>query len=313
VSCLDWKRGTPNAKCARRTTHALFSPFLFQFVCARPVSDWAINMLATALGSGPKSFFNASVTISGPPPPPAKVGTTATGTCGVTLVCEKPDCCNTQAKGSWAAAAANISTLAECVAKAKPCSQAAFVSFSQPQNDCSWYKACDMGHLLHPATWHGESEVIREVSPTPATPDVFALPWIRHDVGDDSLHKRGVLLVNKAEMPTVVELKAIGGQEGQGQFRTWPTNRTSVLVLDGTVDGFTVVRTTTLVPWMAAQGLSWAIRRKHCKSPACSLLYAGSGARFCTAGRANARRWEVGARTFRRGDRTRLLLHVATH
>ncbi len=247
MSCLDWKRGTPNAKCARRTTHALFSPFLFQFVCARPVSDWAINMLATALGSGPKSFFNASVTISGPPPPPAKVGTTATGTCGVTLVCEKPDCCNTQAKGSWAAAAANISTLAECVAKAKPCSQAAFVSFSQPQNDCSWYKACDMGHLLHPATWHGESEVIREVSPTPATPDVFALPWIRHDVGDDSLHKRGVLLVNKAEMPTVVELKAIGGQEGQGQFRTWPTNRTSVLVLDGTVDGFTVVRTTTLV------------------------------------------------------------------
>ena len=184
-------------------------------------------MLANALGSASKSFLNASVSVAGPPPPPAKVGTTGTGSCGVTLVCGTPNCCDVQAKGSWAAAALNISTLGQCVAKAKSCAMADFVSFSKPQNDCSWYKECDMQHLLEPGTWHGVSEVIHEVKPTAATPEVFALPWIRHDSG-----ARGVLLVNKVETPTVVILK--------GRSGSWPDNSTTALVLDGTVDGITL-------------------------------------------------------------------------
>ena len=101
----------------------------------------AINMLANALGSGPKSFLNVTITIAGPPPPPIQPGATASGCCGVTLVCAKADCCNVQAKGSWDAGALNISTLAECVAHAKAsCPKANYVSFAKPQNDCSWFE-----------------------------------------------------------------------------------------------------------------------------------------------------------------------------
>eukprot|EP01046_Picozoa_sp_COSAG06_P051449 COSAG06_NODE_8390_length_2188_cov_3.692610_3_plen_145_part_00 len=98
-------------------------------------------MLANALGSGPKSFLNATITIAGPPPPPIQPGATASGCCGVTLVCGKADCCNVQAKGSWDASALNISTLAECVAHAKAnCPKANYVSFAKPQDDCSWFE-----------------------------------------------------------------------------------------------------------------------------------------------------------------------------
>lgn len=198
-------------------------------------------MLAKALGSGLKSFLNATVRVSGPPPPPAKVGTVGSGTCGVTLICEEPNCCDKQPKGSWAASTANISTLAECAAKAKSCSQANFVSFSKPQNDCSWYKSCDMQHLLRPGNWQGESEVIHEVPPSPTTPEVFALPWIRHYASAN----RGVLLVNKASTPTTIQ---IIGEQALLQSNGWPTNATTALVLDGTIDGLTVEEEPGFVP-----------------------------------------------------------------
>ena len=200
-------------------------------------------MLAKALGSGKKSFLNASVTVAGPPPPPAKVGTIDIGSCGVTFVCDTPNCCNVQAKGSWTAAAANISTLAECVARAKSCSMANFVSFSKPQNDCSWYKECDMQHLIQPPTWQGHSEVIHEVKSNPATAQVFALPWIRHDSG-----ARGVLLINKAASPTVVLLKEQSAAGAGGAEGPWHANRTTAVVLDGSVDGVTVDAEPGFVP-----------------------------------------------------------------
>jgi hypothetical protein len=114
VSCLDWKTGQVNSKY------------------------YAIQMLANALGSGPKSFLNATLVGAGPSPPPVKVGMKGTGTCGVTLVCAKSNCCNIQSKGSWDARAENITSLADCVAYAKACSMANFVSYSNPMNDCSW-------------------------------------------------------------------------------------------------------------------------------------------------------------------------------
>lgn len=112
--------------------------------------------------------------VTEPPAPPATPGTTGTGTCGVTMVCDTPKCCDIQPTGSMEAAANNISTLAECVAKARPCAMGNFVSFSKPANDCSWYQSCDMGHLQHPGSWVGQSEVVKGTWPSGST--VYAAP-----------------------------------------------------------------------------------------------------------------------------------------
>jgi hypothetical protein len=80
----------------------------------------------------------------GPKPPP--VGTTGNGTCGATSFGGD---CNVHPKGAWNAKKLGITTLAQCVAKAKPCKMADYVSFSNvPGNsDCSWYSECDMSKL----------------------------------------------------------------------------------------------------------------------------------------------------------------------
>ena len=201
VSCVCWKSGQVNSKF------------------------WAIKMLANALGAGPKSLFNASFTPSGPPPPPFRPGTTATGTCGVTLVCTTSNCCNTQASGGfpWDGSITNISA---CAAKAKSCGMANFVSYSSAQKDCSWYRDCDMSQLLHPSTWHGESEVLKSVPQVARPPQVFAMPYARHDTG-----VRGVLLVNKVGTPIVITLNVGAGSRCP--------NATAALVLDGSIDGLT--------------------------------------------------------------------------
>jgi hypothetical protein len=83
-----------------------------------------------------------------------------------------------------------------------------------------------MRNLLQPGNWQGESEVIHAVPGDSLPPTtVFALPYIRHDTG-----ARGLLLVNKHESPTVVKLTA----------EVLPSNSTTALVVDGSVDGVTV-------------------------------------------------------------------------
>ena len=78
MSCLDWKTGQPNAKyCKHLGLTDLFNDLTPN--AALPRRAGAINMLANALGSGPKSFLNATITIAGPPPPPIQPGATASG------------------------------------------------------------------------------------------------------------------------------------------------------------------------------------------------------------------------------------------
>lgn len=216
VSCLDWKSGEPNAKY------------------------YAITMLASALGAGPKAFLNATFS-SGPAPAPVPVGTTGNGTCGATNFGGD---CNTAPKGAYNAAQEGITTLAECVAKVKDCKMASFVSFSNvPGNsDCSWYSSCDFDHLCEDCSQCGigcpryypyESEVLHAAPPPPAPkPAVEVLPFILQD----ATKRRGVLLVSKtASLATIV----LTGAGLAGAKAT---------VLDGTTDGVTVAPEPGFVP-----------------------------------------------------------------
>ena len=149
VSSIDWDTGEVNAKY------------------------WAVRMLAKALGAGPKTIYDANVT-SGPPPPPP-VGTIGNGTCGAT---KYGGDCNTDPTGAWDARKEGILNLTACVAKARGCKMANFVSFSLKDwnSDCSWYSACDMGHLCEDCSTCGigcpsyvpySSEVIKVAPPSP--------------------------------------------------------------------------------------------------------------------------------------------------
>jgi hypothetical protein len=102
-------------------------------------------MLAKALGSGPKSLYTANIS-SGVPPPPPPIGTTGNGTCGATNFGGD---CDLDPTGAWDARKEGILNLSACVARARGCKMAKFVSFSLAKwnSDCSWYASCDFGHL----------------------------------------------------------------------------------------------------------------------------------------------------------------------
>ena len=68
-------------------------------------------------------IFSASYLSPGSP----AVGTTGNGTCGATSFGGD---CDEDASGAWDAQKEGIATLEQCVAKAKPCAMANFVSFS---------------------------------------------------------------------------------------------------------------------------------------------------------------------------------------
>ena len=115
-------------------------------------------MLAKEMGFGVKSLFNATFSAAAATSPPPPVGTigaapsttlesgndgcsdvtvgSGNGTCGPTNFGGD---CNSDPKGAWDANKENIKTLEQCVAKAKPCAMADFVSFSNvPGNaDCA--------------------------------------------------------------------------------------------------------------------------------------------------------------------------------
>jgi hypothetical protein len=140
--------------------------------------DWPGIAAATTLGDGEAAEVAVTKVQVGimqgtpdfSPPPP--VGTILNGTCGATNFggdCNDPK----QSKGAWDAKAENITTLAECVAKAQPCKQANFVSFSNvPGNaDCSWYHECNTKALCEdchtcgigcPKYYPYETEVIKK-------------------------------------------------------------------------------------------------------------------------------------------------------
>lgn len=66
------------------------------------------------------------------------------GTCGATSYGGD---CNVAPKGAWHASAFGITTLAQCVAHAKGCKMAEYISFGPVTDDCSWFSECDMSHL----------------------------------------------------------------------------------------------------------------------------------------------------------------------
>jgi len=131
--------------------------------------------LSTALTSALATF----------PSPP--VGTTGNGTCGPT---NYGGDCNSDSHGAWDAKANGITTIDQCIAKAKPCAMGNYVSFSVGWNDCSWYSDCDFKNLCadcsqpgpncpggnasggHCPVYHPyESEVAR-VGPAPPAPPI---------------------------------------------------------------------------------------------------------------------------------------------
>jgi hypothetical protein len=144
VSCLDWQTGEPNAKY------------------------YAIQALARTVGSSaPKTIFTATTGQHSPP-----VGTIGNGTCGATSYGGD---CDVLPKGAWHLAAENITDLASCVARAKKCKMADYVSFSDVagNQDCSWYSAseCDFSNLCEDCSKCGlgcphyypySSEVVRQ-------------------------------------------------------------------------------------------------------------------------------------------------------
>ena len=77
-------------------------------------------------------------------PPPNTAGAIAPGFCAST---RPGGDCDTGASGSFLTSKWPTQTLAACVAKARSCKNANYVSFSAEHSDCSWYKACDIDHL----------------------------------------------------------------------------------------------------------------------------------------------------------------------
>lgn len=93
VTGLDWQSGQPNAKF------------------------WVVQLLAKALGAGPKALLNVTLRWAAPPAPPPPAGTVAAGYCDATS--GAPSDCNSDAKGSWSTKGWANETLAACVAKAR--------------------------------------------------------------------------------------------------------------------------------------------------------------------------------------------------
>ena len=103
----------------------------------------------------------------------APVGTVGNGTCGATSFGGD---CDAGTSGAWDAAKENITSLSACVARAKGCKMANYVSYSNvPGNaDCSWYSQCDMSRLCEdcskcgigcPKYYPYQSEVLRAAPP----------------------------------------------------------------------------------------------------------------------------------------------------
>ena len=198
MSCIDWKSGDFNAKF------------------------YAIQMLAAALGSGPKSFFAANVSVSGvaPPPPATPAGAVANGTCGHTDFATD---CDAAARGAFNITKEGIKDLAGCVARVKRCDKAGFASFSADSQhmDCSWYRSCPTWPELEDGSLY-QTETLRPAPPPPAPPAPLKVyPYLVHET-----QQRGVLAVCRVHTGCAVTL-TLSGLGGGG------ASNASALVLEG--------------------------------------------------------------------------------
>ncbi len=194
VSCLDWKTGEPNAKY------------------------YAVQLLANRLeGAAPKALLPVRINYTYYPPVPApKVGTKGNGTCGDTNYMD-PEACDTEPLGALDANKLGIKDLDGCVAKVSQCKMGAYASFSEKNNDCSWYSGdkCDLDRLISVGAGY-VTEVVRSERPIPPPAPLFAMPYVLGSSG-----KRGLLLVNKAHTSTSIRLlNSTAMLDGQQSFGT---------------------------------------------------------------------------------------------
>ena len=104
-----------------------------------------------------------------PAPPPNTAGAVAPGFCAPTEPGTGSRYCDTGSSGSWATTKWKEQTLAACVAKAKTCKRANYVSFSAEKQDCSWYVRCNVDELQGKRQY--QTEVLHPQpmpAPTPA-------------------------------------------------------------------------------------------------------------------------------------------------
>jgi DMSO/TMAO reductase YedYZ molybdopterin-dependent catalytic subunit len=86
----------------------------------------------------------AAVAVAAAKPGANTPGAVSPGFCAST---EPGGDCNTDPSGSFASSNWKNQTLEACVARVRVCKNANYVSFSAANEDCSWYKACDVDHL----------------------------------------------------------------------------------------------------------------------------------------------------------------------
>jgi len=125
-------------------------------------------------GNAPWSVAQVGIRDGPPPAKPPPIGTIGNGTCGAT---NYGGDCNVSPRGAWKASVEKVHDLPGCVAKARPCAMASYVSFSAENDDCSWYNSCDFAHLCTDCSKCGigcpkyvpyASEVLRTDTTAPA-------------------------------------------------------------------------------------------------------------------------------------------------
>ena len=67
------------------------------------------------------------------------------GYCGLTAMGEGARCDATDSKGSW-----SVSGLLDCLADCRRCERCHFVSYSDVDHDCSWFRSCPAAHPSSP-------------------------------------------------------------------------------------------------------------------------------------------------------------------
>jgi len=179
VAALDWTTGEPNAKYH------------------------SVRMLATAIGTGRRSLHRGTANSSTPTPTPGQKGD---GTCGFTTW---DDDCDHDDSGAINITKAGINSLDDCVAHCSKCAKANYVSFSVPNEDCSWYAHCEMTELIRVGAKYVSEAVHPSRDPDAGRAPLYVLGHSSASLG------RVVLLVSKKAAALSVTLDGAGGKLAQ--------------------------------------------------------------------------------------------------